>query len=691
MDTTKQNRRYILGFLLSAFLLCAISFFFEGKAFANWKTDFNFTNFEFLLSSIAMFILEGMVFFFAWRNFKVRINWPVFSFCLVFMALAIMAPVLFNGVLYNGELVGQFTLALRSRYIILAILLFTSLYEIIAIVPKLISGKRAIRLIFFVAVLSGFVTIAYSYIFEANIYKSLFDGTMNFDGQTSTVPISYTPHRNVYGIVLFMALIGEGYLEIERPHWWRWPIMYFFLINQLFLFSKTCMIIGAFFFGVFWIFSTFRAFKNKKIVRGIYLIFVALVIIGLFLAVVLLRHDTGAFAFAGKYWKFFKANFYHASKVSFEIRFVSITVPFDAIKENGIWSLIFGFGYGNEYRALSFVRTGNANYYSIIDNSWGLVLAQNGFAGIAYEALIWIFGIVLIVRAFRRKSNYSWFYLFIYICILGRTMTENDSLHYLDFAGVTYFSVCFLPMLVEEAAIKVNPLERPVELEKQYNDPSLFLGKAVALSFLPALFLICISKGVGSLIGNEYMQNSMLTIGGILFFIASPIILGGVLSAFNKGKNSHAIWALILYFVHIALIFVMPIYSSSVMCLIPEVAPLFIALLILSMAGAYEKKFFSIYVLFGNWVVFGLIAEGVYFLIKFLGSHFTLFAYLALLALLFVFWMFLYFMPRLPSFAAPFENDINSNETKYGFYRAEKEEEFIEHTREVLLKKSVKD
>ncbi len=690
MNSSKTNKRYILGFLLSAFLLCAISFFFEGKAFTNWKTDFNFTNFEFLISAIAMFVLEGAVFFFAWRSFKVRINWPVFGFCLLFMILAIVPIALFNGVLYNGELVGQFTFALRVRYILLAILLFTSLYEIIAIVPKLISGKRTIGLVFFVAILSGLVAVAYSYIFEANLYRSLFDGSMKFDGNTNTVPVSFTPHRNVYAIILFMALIGEAYFEVERPHWWRWPVMLFFLLNQLFLFSKTCMIIGACFFGAFWIFATFRAFKYNKVGRGIYLIFFALLIFAGFIFIVMFRHDTGVFAFASRYWEFFKANFYKASKWSFEIRFISVTIPFDAIKENGIWSLIFGFGYGNEYRALSFIKCGNASYYSIIDNSWGLVLAQNGFVGIAYEALIWGFGIYLIVRAFLRKSNYSWFYLFTYLCILGRTMTENDSLHYLDFAGVTYFSVCFLPMLVEEAALKVNPLERPVELEKPHYDPSLFLSKAFAISFLPALFLVCLARRMGYITGIEYMQNIMLRYGGIVFFAASPFILGGVLSAFKKGKTGHAAWALILYFVHVGLILIMPTFSDSVMCLIPEIAPLFIALLILSMCGAYEKKFFSIYTLFGNYVVFGIIVEGTYFAFKYLRSQVTLFALLAFLALYFVLWIFLYFMPRIPSFVAPFENDIAANENKYGIYRAEKEEEYLEHTKGVLFKKSVK-
>ena len=160
------------------------------------------------------------------------------------------------------------------------------------------------------------------------------------------------------------------------------------------------------------------------------------------------------------------------SKNSILSRIPSIKIPFHAIKENGIFTLIFGFGYGNEYRALGCFSAGNPNYYSIIDNAWGLTLAQGGIMGFVYSRLVWDFGLVLIVKSFLKGHRYFWFSLIVYICLFGRSMMENDNISYLDFAGVCYFSLAYLPLLVEDAMNKVNPLEEPVLEKKKISNPS---------------------------------------------------------------------------------------------------------------------------------------------------------------------------------------------------------------------------
>ena len=113
---------------------------------------------------------------------------------------------------------------------------------------------------------------------------------------------------------------------------------------------------------------------------------------------------------------------------------------------------------------------------------------------------------------------------------------ENDNISYLDFAGVCYFSLAYLPLLVEDAMNKVNPLEEPVLEKKKISNPSLFLAKAFAITFLPSLFLIALSRKLGYMFGITYFENLLLRYGGIIFFFVSPVVLGGVLFALNKKK-----------------------------------------------------------------------------------------------------------------------------------------------------------
>lgn len=681
----KTNKRYFLAFILSALFLCAVSFFFEGKSFDGHTTDHFFTNYEFLFSALALLTLNITIFIFARRSFGIKMCWWLFGFCLFFFITSSIAAIFYQGVKYEGQLIGQIDAVDKIRLVLQAFLLFFSLYEIIAIIPKFLSGRRAIRLIFFVGVIVGFVSTIYSFVHENSFYVSFFDGSLVLDGYS--VPKSYTTNRNVYAFVLFFALAGEGFLEIERPHWWRWFIMLYFYVQQFFLLSKTCLLISSFFCLCIWSYCLYRSFKVRRISEGAFLIVFFCSLLLMLLVFLLAKGNNGPFLFAANYFRFLKTQFISMSKNSILSRIPSIEIPFHAIKENGLFTLIFGFGYGNEYRALGCFSAGNPNYYSIIDNAWGLTLAQGGIMGFVYSRLVWDFGLVLIVKSFLKGYRYSWFSLIVYICLFGRSMMENDNISYLDFAGVCYFSLAYLPLLVEDAMNKVNPLEEPVLEKKKISNPSLFLAKAFAITFLPSLFLIALSRKLGYMFGITYFENLLLRYGGIIFFFVSPVVLGGVLLALNKKKKANGFIAAAIYCLYAISVFVLPIFNTSCLLLIPELAILVADIFILSMGGIYEKKFFSVLTILGNYVVFGIINGITYFFFQKFAHLVTFYGVLATGAVYFALWIYVYFIPREASFISPFENDIAYFENKYAIRRSQKEVTFLEHTNRILEKR----
>ncbi len=682
---TKINKRYFLAFVLSALFLCAVSFFFEGRSFDGHKVNGFFTNYEFLFSALALLILNVTILVFARRSFGVKMCWWLFGFCLFFFFVSSIAVIFYRGVRYNGELIGQIDAVDKLRLLLQAFLLFFSLYEIIAIIPKLLSGRRTIRLIFFIAVVSGFVSTIYSFVHENSFYAAFFNGSLTFDGYS--VPISYTSNRNVYAVVLFFALAGEGFLEMERPHWWRWFIMLYFYVQQFFLLSKTCLFISSFFCLGIWAYCLYRSFKARRFSKAAFLLVFFSSLLLMLLIFLLAKGNEGPLRFAANYFGFLKERLFSMSKNSILSRIPSIEIPFHAIKENGIFTFIFGFGYGNEYRALGCYSVGNPNYYSIIDNAWGLTLAQGGVMGFIYSRLVWDFGLVLIVRSILKGYRYAWYSLIVYICLFGRSMTENDNIAYLDFAGMTYFSFAYLPLLVEESMAKMNPLEKPVLEKKKISDPSLFLGKAFAIAFLPSLFLIALSRKLGYMLGITYFENLLLRYGGIIFFFVSPVVLGGVLLALNKKKKTNGIIAAIVYALYAISVFLLPAFNTSVLLLIPELAILVADVFILSMNGIYEKRFFSVLTILGNYVVFGAINGVTYFFFQKFASLVTFYGVMATAAVYLALWIYVYFVPREASFISPFENDIAYFENKYAIRRSQKEASFLERTDRILEKR----
>ena len=455
VDKLKERRKSIFVLTLVGIFLCAIAYFLNGRASFFSNDDRYFNDTEFFIGASLVICLEVCILIYAIKSsFKIKINTPLLIILMFFFFTSIISIVGYNGVSFQGNIIGQIDWISKLKSILLSLIVFSSLYVSITIIPKFVAEIKSIRLVFYLAVAVASAALIYSLIFERQIYVDFFTNKANPESYAINVPRSFTAHRNIYGFLLFLGMVSEGFLELEKPHWRRLPIMSIFLLQQFFTFSKTCMILGIFFIVYIFVHSLIKNIRQNNYTHALFLIIYACILCVIILICLFVDFRNTPFECITNYSTFLKNELFKMFKISMQSREISWALPVDAVFSGGAFSLFFGFGYGNEYSALGAFYCGDPTIYPIIDNAWGLMLAQNGIFGMAYGLFVWGIGIYLVLKFFMRKSKHAIFYAVLYLCLLGRTFTENDSMSYLEYMGMFYFCFLYLPMLVEEANYK---------------------------------------------------------------------------------------------------------------------------------------------------------------------------------------------------------------------------------------------
>ncbi len=455
IDKLRERRKDIFVLTLVTLFLCATAYFLNGRASFFSNNDRYFNNTEFFVGASLIICLEVCVLIYAVKSsFKIKTNKWLLVILMFFFLTSIVSILGYNGLSFQENTIGQIDWISKLRCILLSLIIFGSLYVSITIIPKFVAEINAIRLVFYLGVAVASVALIYSLIFERQIYVDFFTNKANQESYAINVPRSYTAHRNIYGFLLFLGMVSEGFLELEKPHWRRLPIMSIFLLQQFFTFSKTCMILGAFFIVYIFVHSLIISIRQNNYTHALFLIIYTCISCIIILICLFADFRNTPFECITNYSAFLKNELFKMFKTSMQSREISWTLPVDAVLSDGTFSFFFGFGYGNEYSALGAFYYGDSTIYPIIDNAWGLMLVQNGVFGMAYGLFVWGIGIYLVMKSFMRKSKHAIFYAFLYLCLLGRTFTENNSMSYLEYMGMLYFCFLYLPMLVEETNYK---------------------------------------------------------------------------------------------------------------------------------------------------------------------------------------------------------------------------------------------
>ena len=597
---TNKKRLYFLSFILIAFFFACVSFFLEGHAYFGSDHSREMTDLEFFLSFLVSCLSIGILCLLAFRSFRIRPKWWLVIILGVFCFTSLLALFVFPGVSYNGQLVYTLDLMDKIRYSCMTIIIFASLYICVGIIPSMTGGSTIYDLVFLSAVILAFVAIAWSYLIETDLYNKLF--AYGFPADDYVVPKSFTANRNIYGFILFFGIVGEAYLHMKRPHWWRWTLILFIFFNQFFVLSKTSIIISTFFLGCFivWIFV-------RSIMAHPYRNVISLGLVGAFFMGFWLGgafNSGGLFGWFGDYFRFVWQLFIANSSHSFLSRLQCYTEAYNAVTLNPI-TTILGFGFGNWASSLFAAYSGSSVAFIPMDNAWAVDFLQNGIFGFILSFAIWIFVFVLIFKAlFRRKTN-AWVILFLAIAILAHTMTEGGDFTYLNATGAVLFCTVYLPIASELNADKdvceVKAIEKryfayPYPKLKPFSSLDVtwffFLLIPLGVLFFGLSFGFSFESGISTLL------NAFLCVNVLIGFFAFPISYDCIKTLW-KSQRKISVMAFVILILYSISALILPFLMAGIISFIVPLALLgsLIGIFIFKRAllgfSKYKRPFFS--------------------------------------------------------------------------------------------------
>jgi|GEM_PF-2506365 hypothetical protein len=596
---TIHKRLYFLSFILIAFFFACVSFFLEGHAYFGNDHNRNMTDLEFFLSFMVACFSIGILCLLAFRSFQIRLKWWLIIFLGFFCITSLLALFVFPGVFYNGNLVYSIDAIDIVRYSCVTLIVFASLYVCIGILPSMTGGSTIYDLVFLSAVVLAIVAIIWSYLVETDLYDKLF--AYGFPANGYVVPKSFTANRNIYGFILFFGIVGEAYLHVKRPHWWRWIIMAFIFFNQFFVLSKTSIIISIFFLACFIIWTFVRSIMAHPHRNVISLALVSASLMGLWLGGAF--NSGGLLGWFGDYFRFVWQLFITNSSPSFLSRLQCYTEAFNAVTLSPI-TTILGFGFGNWTSSLYAAKSGSSSAFIPMDNAWAVDFLQNGIFGFILSFAIWIFVFVFIFKALLRKKTNAWVILFLALAIIAHTLTEAGDFTYLNATGAVLFCTIYLPIASELKADKDIGEEKAIEKRYfAYPYPKLKPFSSLDVSWLFFLLIPLVVLFFGLSFGFAYesgisvLANAFLCVNVLVGFFAFPISYDCIKTLWKSKRNIavmafvilalYSISALILPFLAVGIIaFIVPLVLLGIL------VGIFVYNRALLVFSKYKKPFF---------------------------------------------------------------------------------------------------
>lgn len=446
----------------------------------------SFTNREYLLAlgaTLAVFLSFRFV---VKRHFKATENWPFLILFSVLFIGSVLAVVFGEGIRgETGELIYKATeLPDVLRWCSLAFVSYFGLYSIVAYVPKIARGTQTFKIVVYVVMGIALAAVIYSLATETELYVEWFK-MVTEGGEMVDYPKSWMDNRNVFGILVFMVMPCEMYLQVKRPSWHRWIVMLLVALFELILMSKATLLCVVTFLPIVFVWSVVRGFKKHPIQR-LALLFSGLLIV----AIIAISPFLSEFGILTEYSNYARKFFEELPTL-----LQNSTASRDFINEKILrymndnpLSLVFGFGLGNARPSINAIMNGDPNVWTPLDNTWVYALVNGGIIAWVAQIVMWIGVFAIIVKGFYRRSSYAMPIFATYLAFLFRSFGESATFNVPNVYGFLLLLLIPLPLMAEEYRAKKPEL---MQMDATAHVDSLqFVGKPFGKSAFDKYFIV---------------------------------------------------------------------------------------------------------------------------------------------------------------------------------------------------------
>ena len=492
IEQQENNRLYHLSFWW--FLLASISVgiltediaFFEG-----WGIWFETWGY-FLICGIS-FLLCFSYCVFAHIHFRVK---PAWIFLILFLALLVgntIAIVAFPEqsslrMVYSGQS-KEITYVLkdidRVRYAISFGITCFYFYIFWAIAPKCLRNSNVVLFVLVGILLLCWALIIYSWIAEWGKYMRYFDP----NAETFYDPniTSFSGNRNVFGAIVLFGIAALGILQSRRHFWVHYVMMALLAVEEVFIFSKTCLIILAVYLPAFGLYRFLATVRYRPVRSCVCLAITLHVCIAIAIAwAVLVNVSEGSF-------------FEKIGEMLMGTIFTEEHSTMDARRE--IWKFLleqlnsplriaFGLGESNMQWLLG-PCIGDGEF-GFTHNGFLLQLSAGGALRLTVYMILFGYVIYMYIRGYIAHRRGTTAFLLGFLCVHIHALTETTSFLETDGKGIVLAFILILPFLIEQRKANVGlPTAEPKEtprLAKPFT--YAFLGASLLPLIVSVLFYI---------------------------------------------------------------------------------------------------------------------------------------------------------------------------------------------------------
>jgi len=644
MESAKAQPKhiYVLMGVVLAVMFVVGAFFEEGIAFFDPVYTTHMSDFEYYLSLIVVIFSVFGFLYLSHRFYKIKPNWWFLSIAVVLLVSNMVAVLIFPSIVQGfGEnsygntypFVYILTPAARARFIISFAVTCLYLYLIFAIVPKVLRNSRQLSFYFFACIVVSLVSILWSYVFEYRIYQSYFDPSLT--PNINTVAMSFFNNRNTYGTMLLLGICCCAYLQTQSRHWWYYLIMAFFILNFVFVLSKTSMILALIFVVAFLIYRYVSTVKRHPLKDNIVLgIFLAL---GCFFCWYVLSGMVFQSQVLGKVYQNILDSMGDSSHDTLASRVKTWQRIIGFLSSQPL--VIFGYGDGNFLWFLGQYEGNNISQLGYTHNGFLAMYAYGGIIRLLIYVAMLAYIFAAAIKNLARHHPTTIVSLLMFLTFLGHGLVETTSFMGADSKSLILLIIVFLPILtdryqdrhqevfIEQSAVYSLPKDR----RAVYSLTDTEAARLFLFVFgIPFMVFFCLYNAVASFHNPWILANSCL-------LYLSTGLLGGCLNGiFHSKKKWMAVTLLVLAIFLLPLFEAIPFWLSGYIGFCTSIfsVTIFLGILFVFARHGREEKI-RVYILraylpyiaiCGSLVIFDLIISG-------LATAFTHYSALCLIAI----------------------------------------------------------